>query len=186
MLASILMFAVSQLRSMAKLGRTASIVSLAALFTVVVQCIYFVNQSDDSHTVDDDKETNILRKLSCTGSIGFAVGSQKLFLNIRHEIADRDSAPKSLALSLSAFGAFYVATVILSGAYPPDFLFDAIPPGFHSRLAGLFLWIHVAVSYAINSQAICASIDRLFFQKNSAVADDAVRWMVLTGVLSIR
>ena len=71
---------------------------------------------------------------------------------------------------------------------PPGFLLDAIPPGVTSRrFAGLFLWIHVVVSYAINSQAICGSMDQLqlsqmdFFQAWS----DPQWWMLLSGVLAV-
>jgi hypothetical protein len=42
---------------------------------------------------------------------------------------------------------------------PPSFLFDSIGDGYSRRIAGLLLWFHVAVSYAINSQALCKSID---------------------------
>ena len=43
---------------------------------------------------------------------------------------------------------------------------------------------HVAVSYAINSQALCSSLDRLiFFAARSST--DRVRWIFLTLVLAI-
>lgn len=41
-------------------------------------------------------------------------------------------------------------------------MFDAIPQGYSRQVAGFLLWVHVAVSYAINCQAICASMDRIF------------------------
>ena len=47
---------------------------------------------------------------------GFAVGSQKLFLNIRHEFKRREEAPKSLAISLTTFGSVYVLVCILAGS----------------------------------------------------------------------
>ena len=41
----------------------------------------------------------------------------------------------------------------------PSFLFDVIPEGtIQRRIAGFLLWVHVSVSYAINSQAFCSSI----------------------------
>lgn len=43
---------------------------------------------------------------------------------------------------------------------PPSFLFDAIPEGLSRRVAGFLLWFHVAVSFAINCQALCASLDQ--------------------------
>jgi hypothetical protein len=207
-LASTLIFLVSQLRTMARLGRSASVVSLLALGIVVMQCLYSTNHqppqneitsvvissnSSNNNNDDDvghDNNNNInllLRKFSAMGSIGFAVGSQKLFLNIRHEFADRTKAPTSLAMALATFGSFYVLIVLMAGKHPPGFLFDAIPVHTLSRrFAGFFLWIHVVVSYAINSQAICASMDRIFFyqwQPIQSWSDDR-RWMLLTGIMT--
>lgn len=136
LVASIGMFVVSQSRTMAKLGRSASILSLTALLIVVAQCLWAAQTHQA--VVDDSEpaEFGILRKLSAFGSIGFAVGSQKLFLNIRHELSDRSVAPKSLALALTVFGTFYVLIVLIAGPNPPGFLFDAIPPGANRRIAG--------------------------------------------------
>jgi hypothetical protein len=70
---------------------------------------------------------------------------------------------------------------------PPSFLFDAVGAGLARRIAGFLLWIHVVVSYAINSQAICASMDRIFFHKWGPVKDleDHHRWMILTGCMAV-
>jgi hypothetical protein len=77
-------------------------------------------------------------------------------------------------------------------ADPPSFLFDSIPEGWSRRLAGLLLWFHVAVSYAINSQALCASLDQLLEEKSVSVISPwwsnsrpAVRWFGLTLAVSI-
>ncbi len=89
--ASMLMFGLSQVRTMANLGRGISAVSLSALFIVVIQCLYALRGS----LSDDDEEAasqevlystdfeKTLAKMSSVASIGFAVGSQKLLLNIR-------------------------------------------------------------------------------------------------------
>eukprot|EP00978_Attheya_sp_CCMP212_P032373 scaffold126150_cov60-Attheya_sp.AAC.9 len=174
-IASTLMFALSQLRTMSKLGRSASIISLTALFIVVVQCLMGIQEntnsdqtSDSSTTVEseENKSPSLLRQLAAISSIGFAVGSQKLLLNIRHEMKDRTKvAPGSLGISLALFGTAYVTVCLLSGPDPPSFLFDAIGPGWHRQLAGFLLWVHVAVSYAINSQALCSSIERLLLRR---------------------
>ena len=199
--ASTLMFSVSQLKTMARLGRTASVISLSALAIVVAQCLYFANfdspssvttTNDNSTTSQNDDDSyesiNLLRKWSAMGSVGFAVGSQKLFLNIRHEFADRSKAPQSLGIALAAFGSFYVFIALAAGKNPPGFLFDGIPAHtIHRRLAGFFLWVHVVVSYAINSQAICASMDRIFFYQWGPVRNwpDTRRWMLLTGIMAV-
>lgn len=71
---------------------------------------------------------------------------------------------------------------------PPSFLFDAIPQGTSRQVAGFLLWIHVAVSYAINSQAICSSMDRLYAHKwtcCSLLSFPKWRWGILTMSMTI-
>ena len=217
LIASFGMYAVAQLRTMAHLGRTASVLSLLALAIVVVQCLVAVRRQDpdgstelvnsplskeeNDHTNDGNftitSSTNVpsglsltilLKKFSALGSIGFAVGSQKLLLNIRHELADRKQAPRTLFYGLSMFGSVYVLIIVLAGNRPPSFLFDAITPGTWNRqLAGFLLWGHVMVSYAINSQAICASLERLVSPRIPWLDETtpALRWMTLTGCLAV-
>lgn len=90
-------------------------------------------------------------------------------------MADRSTAPKVLGISLTVFTTLYITIIILAGPNPPAFLFDAIQGYWNRRLAGLLLWIHVVVSYAINSQAICSSMDRLFwyrlFNRNNRIGN---------------
>ena len=165
LLAATAMFVVlSQFRTMAKLGRYASLVSLSALLVVVLMCLWEVRERQrlfstiiDGGPLPPKFESVIatesilmhqLRKLSALGSIGFSIGSQKLFLNVRHELTDRREAPKSLAISLSVFGTAYVLLVAAAGPNPPGFLFDAIPVHTWNRhIAGILLWMHVVVSY---------------------------------------
>lgn len=89
-------------------------------------------------------------------------------------------------MSLTAFGTFYVIIVLAAGSHPPAFLFDAIPVGLNRRIAGLLLWAHVVVSYAINSQAICSSMDRLIgYRETSAfMLSSSQRWLVLTCLMA--
>jgi hypothetical protein len=149
-LASTLMFALAQIKTMANLGRGATVVSLTSLAIVVVQCLLAHNNNtahsteDASNYVPPKESVTLLRQLSSIASIGFAVGSQKLFLNIRHEMKHRQESPKSLGVALTVFGSVYVAICVLAGPNPPSFLFDAIPNGTNRRVAGLLLWIHVA------------------------------------------
>ena len=194
LIASTAMFVVSQSRTLARLGRAATIFSLISILIVVVQCLFAgrVSRSEleTPHSVifkpRDDEDSGILRKLSALGSIGFAVGSQKLFLNIRHELAERSVAPRSLFYSLASFGSFYVAIIVLAGNNPPSFLFDTIPLGISRRIAGLLLWAHVVVSYAINSQAICSSMDRTFFHRFLCGSMSAgQRWILLTAFMAV-
>jgi len=82
-----------------------------------------------------------------------------------------------------------ISTSIELALDPPSFLFDAIPENTLNRqVAGLLLWGHVAVSYAINSQALCSSMDRLLFMAaalTSTTTRDRVRWVSLTFVLAV-
>lgn len=193
--ASTLMFAVSQLRTMANLGRSAAIVSLISLALVIFQCLIAARHKDTNATdgepgvyIPPPDDVTLLRKLSALASIGFATGSQKLFLNIRHEMKHRQEAPKSLGLALSVFGFVYVGICLLAGPNPPSFLFDDIPNGWNRQVAGLLLWIHVAVSYAINSQAICSSVDRLCVHRitlGDLHLHPRRRWLLITLFLAV-
>lgn len=201
--ASTLMFALSQLRTMANLGRSASVISLTALVIVVVQCLYAVwegevgydqeeeQQAEDAANEEEAESTSysLMSQLAAISSIGFAVGSQKLFLNIRHEMKDRnDAAPGSLGIALSIFGSAYVAVCVLAGPDPPSLLFDAIEEGLSRRIAGFLLWVHVAVSFAINSQALCSSLDRLYFHRITQFGLNTrhrTRWMCITMIVAV-
>jgi hypothetical protein len=75
---------------------------------------------------------------------------------------------------------------------PPSFLFDAIPEGISRRVAGFLLWGHVAVSYAINSQALCSSIDRFLVSRHSTTTsslmgtpESSKRWLLLTLAVAV-
>jgi amino acid permease len=198
-IASTLMFAISQLRTMAMLGRSASVISLLALAVVVVQCLteiqmgndrfsYENNQQEDANVENDTMWQSLVSQLAALSSIGFAVGSQKLFLNIRHEFADRDDSPRSLGIALFSFGAVYLLVCLLAGPDPPSLLFDAISSGPQRRIAGFLLWVHVSVSFAINSQALCSSLDRLKFHRVTIFGlgkRHKTRWAVLTFMVAI-
>lgn len=204
-IASVLMYGLSQVRTMANLGRSASVISLTALFIVVAMCLVAISRGekgleegenrmvkhtgrwlDDAQIEEegtDSSSVSIPRQLAAIASIGFAVGSQKLLLNIRHEMKVRDNcAPKSLGIALFIYGAVYVSVCFVAGPNPPPLLFDAIDEGPARRFAGLLLWVHVAVSYAINSQALTSSIDRIGFHRVSFFGlndRDRMRWALL-------
>ena len=137
LIASTLMFAICQLNTMALLGQYVSMASLTALAIVLVQCVWEANQrpsmeqdtsspvtnTEDTgngnrllRTLADDSHPSILRKFSALASICFALGSQKLFLNIRHELHDREKdAMPVFSRSLGIFGMAYVVVILLSG-----------------------------------------------------------------------
>jgi len=148
LVASVGMLLVSQLRTMARLGRVASIVSLMALLIVILQCLWELHHTNGegdvvrNNKLSEDREGSfltLLRKLSALGSIGFACGSQKLFLNIRHELADRSNGPSSLWRSIAIFGTGYVTICWASGSNPPSLLLDAIPTHTYNRHVAGFL-----------------------------------------------
>jgi amino acid permease len=203
--ASVLMFGLCQFRTMANIGRSVSLASLFALLIVLMQCLFHHHRKStvDSSEVpetrnlvegnDDDNNDGIWGKFSSLAGIGFAVGSQKLFLNIRHELRHRHKASRVLAGSLFTYGTAYVAVVLLAGPDPPSFLFDAIPEGWGRKIAGLLLWFHVAVSYAINSQALCASLNHMLPVSSGGIStprwciqsNAAFRWFCITLIVSL-
>lgn len=117
-IASVLMFSLSQLKTMARLGREASIVSLLCLFIVLVQCLFSVEHGGDPPKTARTSvvgDSVLLRKFSALASIGFAMGSQKLFLNIRHEMKHKEEAPRTLFYSLGTYGTAYILVVVFTG-----------------------------------------------------------------------
>lgn len=55
-------------------------------------------------------------------------------------------------------------------------------------MAGLLLWAHVAVSFAINSQALCSSMDRFIIATSPqrwATMDGQRRWFLLTLTIAV-
>jgi len=148
-----------------------------------VQCLLAVKQnqlenddddieSKNDNTIKDETYTDaVMRQVAALASVAFAFGSQKLLLNIRHEMRYREkAAPESLSIALFIIALTYTVVCLLAGPNPPGFLFDAIPveKRWQRRVAGFLLWVHVSVSYAINNQALCSSIDRLVFQPKSS------------------
>lgn len=116
-IASILMFAICQLKTMANLGRKVSVVSLLAMVVVLGQCLFHHRNGGNSIPIDIAERENpsIWQKLSALASIAFAVGSQKLFLNIRYELKDRRQASKTLGWSLTSYGATYLLVILFAG-----------------------------------------------------------------------
>jgi hypothetical protein len=141
LIASILMFSLCQFRTMANLGKNVSMLSLLALFIVLIHCLFhhryqnqnqnqyqyqyqyqYQNYTDDVEDAMMEQEQEELittyswnKKFSSLAGIGFAVGSNKLFLNIRHELDDRSQGSKVLAGSLTLYGFVYIIVILLAG-----------------------------------------------------------------------
>jgi hypothetical protein len=137
LIASILMFSLCQFRTMANLGKNVSMLSLLALFIVLIHCLFhhryqnqnqnqyqyqYQNYTDDVEDAMMEQEQEELittyswnKKFSSLAGIGFAVGSNKLFLNIRHELDDRSQGSKVLAGSLTLYGFVYIIVTLLAG-----------------------------------------------------------------------
>jgi amino acid permease len=191
LIANILMLGISQLPTMASLGRMVSVFSLLSLSVVVVLCLISLHGNERVRYLEHNESTfsnhsttsNFLRQATAISAIGFSVGSQKLFLNIRHEFKDRNESPKSLGISLISFGTVYAIVCIAAGKNPPEFLFDAIGNGLARRFAGLMLWLHLAVSFSINAQALCSSMDRLKLHRVQILRlheRHRLRWFLMT------
>lgn len=119
-LASTLMFGLSQLRTMASLGHSVTALSLASLAVVVVQCLV----ADQEHAHDPSYvppyaarpgDSTMIRKLSALASIMFATGPNKLVLNIRNEMKQKEECPQTLGLAVTIYGVVYVTIVLLAG-----------------------------------------------------------------------
>ena len=129
------MLGLTQLRTMARLGQTVSVLSLMAIVAVVLTCLYYLHvdpqQPHQSTGSSSGESVSVFRKLSALGSIGFAMGSQKLFLNIRHDLSRRDDGPTVLGASLVAMvlGVPCPSLLLSRTRSTRRSLFDAIPSG---------------------------------------------------------
>lgn len=127
-IASVFMFGICQFRTMALLGRNVSMASLLAMMIVLGQCLFHHRTTLSSSTTTTEEnvviveeeeiptETSIWAQFSALASIGFAVGSQKLFLNIRHELQHKHEASRVLAGSLTTYGVAYIFVIVMAGA----------------------------------------------------------------------
>lgn len=115
-IASVFMFALCQLKTMTHIGRKVSLASLLAILVVLAQCLFHHRNRELPPDNDDDDEQNIWQQFSAFASIGFAVGSQKLLLNIRHELRHREQASQCLAWSLTTYGTAYFLVIMLAGS----------------------------------------------------------------------
>ena len=134
--AAILMLGICQFRTMATLGRKVSLASLLAMSVVLLQCLFHhrassISEGNDTTigagtTIHDNDTSNkqqqeamnndVWSKFSAMAGIGFAVGSQKLFLNVRHELRHKEESSKVLAGSLTTYGSAYVLVILLAGS----------------------------------------------------------------------
>jgi hypothetical protein len=104
---------------MALLGRKVSLASILAMLTVLLQCLFHHKTTTGSTTFQHEKrqdDNNIWAKFSALAGIGFAVGSQKLFLNVRHELLHQEDSSKVLAGSLTTYGSAYLVVILLAGS----------------------------------------------------------------------
>jgi hypothetical protein len=134
--ASILMLGICQFRTMATLGRKVSLASLMAMLIVILQCLFHhrasgidggknttvgettTSQDNDNRNEQEQEgmDNELWSKFSAMAGIGFAVGSQKLFLNVRHELRHKEESSKVLAGSLTTYGSAYVLVILLAGS----------------------------------------------------------------------
>ena len=123
-LASTLMFALCQLRTMAHLGHTVTALSLTTLAIVVLQCLVADQKQEHNDGTATAAATAVpvqhgpapmLRQLSALASIAFATGPNKLVLNIRNEMNNRQECPQMLGVAVTVYGVVYVVIVLLAG-----------------------------------------------------------------------
>mmetsp|Transcript_6087 Transcript_6087/g.9029 ORF Transcript_6087/g.9029 Transcript_6087/m.9029 type:complete len:487 (-) Transcript_6087:34-1494(-) len=172
-------------RTMLSLDHGPSQISILSVVAIIVLCLWRSKASGDQGVllfttkalkdrlwprVSNQRKASAKRLGSSFGSVVFAVNSQKLLLNVRAEMADTKYANTALIMALSFYVTAYAAIVLAAGPDPPAFLLDVFltsdgraRTGFTSRCCGFLLFAHVAVSFAINQQALAATVISRFF-----------------------
>ena len=165
LIATTLLFALNQFPSLRDLGRWPCIVSITSVVVVIVICLVatkpVVKIAANSDSVKRSSPSGYelaMRYGTALSGIVFASASQKLLLNIRAEMVHPSQANTALCVALGIYGLAYILVTILAGSNPPSFLLDAVQQTNLKSAAGALLWVHVAVSYAINSQALCSCL----------------------------
>lgn len=167
-------------RTMSKLGRLPTYVSIITITLVVLFCILGAQSSTSSPPI------NPLQIPSSLAGISFAVSSQKLLLNVRASmsIEAKSEINYSLSLALALYGFFYILT-ILSAPDDEPLLLNVLENGtVLKRFTSLLLSIHLSISFTINCQCFNSSLTSytsLSYPKKAALTCFSV-WLVANGV----
>ncbi|KAJ8612204.1 hypothetical protein CTAYLR_010129 [Chrysophaeum taylorii] len=171
-------------RTMTKL-RWPSLASISSVFVVLGLCLAARHRPYDPAWLPPHlgapRWRAALRASAAVGSCVFAMGTQKLLLNVRREQRDPDAQSNpALALAIALFSAVYLVVVLGAGPRPPAFLLDAISSDeWLRRPAGACLFAHVSVSYAINLQPLAKTL-----QSHLGLEDSNRRWLALTSAIT--
>jgi len=192
-------------RTMHALDKGPSQVSLVSVAVIVVLCLSRVSNEGKKRSDNAMSSSSFLngggtlrwlrpgagasaRALGASfGSVVFAVNSQKLLLNVRAEMIDVTRSDAALTLALCSYVFIYVVVVLAAGPDPPEFLLDVFQrqkdssSSVAARFAGLFLFGHVAVSYAINQQAFAATVLARIYGPTKTTR---TRWLAATATLT--
>ncbi|GMI04396.1 hypothetical protein TrRE_jg13266 [Triparma retinervis] len=163
-------------RTMGKLGRAPAVISVTTILASMGICLVSAYMTTDPNP-DSPAKTYGYSVPAAVSGIAFAVGSQKLLLNVRAELEDVSSSSKVLRYGLAIMSLLYGTIICLTpSSNPPSFLLDILDAGsLSSRLASFSLFIHVAISFSINSQAL---VRRLVENCN-------ISWLQCTTIISV-
>ena len=166
---ALLLLVSNQLPSMAAVARGPAGLSVLGVVAVVVICVTFAAKTAAAPLVPPSPPPSrspfetALDRGAAVGGVIFAEAVTMLLLNSRQALREPNRVGTALAIALSGMCIGFTAVVVCSGPHPPPFLLDAIPHGEPSwqRVASSLLFVHVAISYAISSVALCTAIQRL-------------------------
>lgn len=167
--AMLLLFS-NQFSTMAAVARGPAGISVLGVVAVVIICVIYAAKDEAAPTTSpppphepESLVENALDRAAATGGVIFAEGVTMLLLNSRQALADPSRVGTALGLALSGMCVGFTVVVMCSGEHPPPFLLDAIPHSAptYRHLAASLLFVHVAISYAISSVALCSAILRL-------------------------
>eukprot|EP00457_Paulinella_chromatophora_P007490 gb/GEZN01007513.1/.p1 GENE.gb/GEZN01007513.1/~~gb/GEZN01007513.1/.p1 ORF type:complete len:473 (+),score=42.41 gb/GEZN01007513.1/:78-1496(+) len=183
LLVSLVLLCLNLLPSMKHLGRWPTLLSIATIIACIVICLVHKDPELSAAATTthghDSVFTSSMHQVAALTGIIFASGSQKLLLNIRAEMVAPAESVTALKFASIFYTLGYVLVVWCTGDHPPELLLDVLPQGTWKRLAGLCLFLHVSVSYAINSQALSANVLTLLGSKVERL-NPALRWFLTT------
>jgi proton-coupled amino acid transporter len=201
---SALLLSTNQIRTLHGVSMTA-IVSNSTLIIVLGICLWLVWQDRglESEGLQDDPvervsvTSDIWTVFSSMSSFIFAMGGQKIYLEIMSEMRNPSDFRKSLFAAFSFMLVCYVVITVTCywhmGAATPGYLMDVLEWDSVRVITNILMFIHIVISYTLNQQVLCRAVHLAFDpQHATALREDSsgyrqsrIQWLIISTIVMI-
>jgi len=175
-----LLLATNQIRTLHGVSISA-IVSNSTIVIVLAICMQLVWEGKglESEGLQNDPvkrvsvTTDFWKVFSSMSSFIFAMGGQKIYLEIMSEMRNPSDFPKSLSAAFSFMFVCYTVIIVscyyYMGAATPGYLMDVLEWDGIRVIANMLMFIHMVISYSLNQQVLCRAV-HLWYDPQHATA----------------